>query len=105
MKPLRRRLQPAERHKLIIAAALTLAKRDGFGRLSRAGVAREAGVVPGLVAYHCGTLVQLKRAVMRAAIQQNALEVIAQGLAVGDRVALKAPPEVKANAAALLAAR
>jgi hypothetical protein len=48
-------------------------------------------------------MISFKRAIMRAAIQDSNLSVVAQGLAVCDKCASKAPPELKAAALNTLA--
>jgi hypothetical protein len=47
---------------------------------------------------------QLQKAVMRAAVARECLKVIAQGLAIQDKHALKAPPDIKTAAANAIAA-
>jgi hypothetical protein len=48
---------------------------------------------------------QLRRDIMRAAIRDSVLEIIAQGLVVKDSRALKAPDDLKKAAIQLLSER
>ena len=84
--------------KTILTTALELAQRDGFGNITRDGLAKHAGVGMGTVNLHYGTMPQLRRDVMRAAIRGQVLSVIAQGVAMGDKHALKAPAGLKRQA-------
>lgn len=86
-----------------MAAALKLARAGHYARLRREDIAREAGVSQGLVTLHLGTMVNLPRSIMRAAVRERCLVVIGQGLAAGDKQARKAPPDVREAAAARLA--
>lgn len=99
----RKRLQPKERRKQLIASAVRLAERIGYDRITRNGVAEEAGVSTGLVTHYFRTMKQLQRATMREAVTVGNLSVVAQGLVAGDPQALKAPAELKQAAASRLA--
>lgn len=95
----KKRLQPADRKQQILDAALRVAARPGgWGRLTREAVAKEAACAEGLPSVYFGTMVNFKRAIMRAAITGRNLPIIAQGIASGDRCALKAPPQLRAEA-------
>ena len=48
-------------------------------------------------------MTQLRRDIMRYAVREGLAEIVAQGLANGDDHAKKAPAELKATAATLLA--
>jgi len=98
-----KRLAPKERRNTILDAAIRCAQTGGFYNVTRADIAREAGVSEGLVTHYCGTMPQLRRAIMRAAIHRGVLPVIAQGLASGDPQAIKAPQDLKDRAAQAMA--
>lgn len=100
--PVVKRPGPEVRREEIMAAALALAKKVGFSGVTREGVAKQAGCSPRLMNYYYGSIIQLKRDLMRAAIAAKELKVIAQGLAVKDRVARRAPEELKQQAVAAL---
>lgn len=86
------------RRDAVLAAAINLATRDGFAHITRDGVAKQAGVGAGTVNLYYGTVPQLKRDVMRFAVRNEVLSVIAQGIAARDPQAMKAPDELKRRA-------
>lgn len=87
----------------ILDKAVELAEKVGFGSLSRDKIANALGCAPGTISHHFGTQPQFRRALMRHAIQTENLRVLAQGLAVKDTHALKAPENLKKQALASLA--
>lgn len=97
------RVNPSLRKNQILNVALALAVEIGYHKLTRDVVAEHAGVSVGLVTRYFGTMHQLRRDVMRRAIKDSVAEVVAQGLAYGNEYAKKAPAELKAKAATLLA--
>jgi len=92
------RLEPKERKALILTAAVTVARTKGFQHMTREAIAAMAGITPALVTHHYTTMTQMRRAVMRAAVQREVLSVIAYGLVTGDRYARKASPELRQKA-------
>lgn len=97
------RLKPTDRKTQILDAALAVAKKQGYAHVTRDAIAAEAGCAPGLVSHYLGTMVDTRRDIMRAAIRQRVLPIIAQGLAANDRHARKAPDDVKQAALASIA--
>lgn len=98
------RVIPLLRKDHILNVAIKLATRPGgYNALTRDGIAESAGVSMGLINNYFGTMVQLKRAVMRAAINRGIPEIIAQGIAINDKHAKKAPQDLKEQAAKLIA--
>lgn len=97
------RLKPTDRKTQILDAALAIASKQGYARVTREAIAAEAGCAPGLVSHYLGTMVQTRRDIMRAAIRNRVLPVIAQGLAANDPHAKKAPDELKQAALASIA--
>lgn len=82
----------------ILEVAYTMAQRDGFGTLTRDGVAAEAGVAMGSVNHHWVKMSALREAVMQRAVEEEQLELIAQGIALGDVTAKSAPLDVRTRA-------
>lgn len=98
----RTRMKPADRKAEILEAALVAARKCGFSKFRQIDIAAEANVSYGLVSTYFKTMTQMRRAVMRAAINRKDLAILAQGLGCGDPDARKAPAELKAKAAKLL---
>lgn len=86
----------------ILDTAYKMAQRDGFAAITRDGVAAEAGVAMGSVNHHYGTMQVLRDAVMLRAVEEEQLELIAQGIAMGDNVAKTAPLELRQRAISTL---
>ena len=99
------RLDPKERTETLLDAALRLAAADGWQALTRDGIAREAGVSYALVTQRLGTMEQIRRSVMRRAVQQRVVCVVAEGLSRGDRHAGAADDALRAECAALMGER
>lgn len=93
----------AERKAAILAAAIEEAKEQGYQWITRDAVAKRAGVGAGSVNVAFGVMVELKRAVLREAVASRIAEIVAQGLADGHPIAKDADPDLKREAAALLA--
>lgn len=84
----------------LLDSALALAAAEGWSNLTRDGIARVAGVSNGLVTQRLGTMDAIRRSVMRAAVKQRCVAVVAEGLALRDRQALRADGELRELAAA-----
>lgn len=97
-----KRLSKDDRKNDLLQTALDLSVKVGYTNVSRGALATEAGVSNALVTHYFGTMKQLKRAIMRSAIGRSIPEIVAQGLAIGDDNARKAPVELKARAATAL---
>lgn len=97
MKP-QIKLQARERKAQILSAALDLCENVSFARVTREQIAEKAGCPPTLITYHFGTMPSLRRDIMREAVRVECLPVIAQGLALRDAHALKAPEELRQRA-------
>lgn len=93
-----------ERNAKVLAAAIEEAKDVGFQWITREAVAMRAGVSVGGVNNAYGTMRDLKRAVLREAVAQEIVVIVAQGLADRHEIALSAPPALKEAAAAALTA-
>jgi AcrR family transcriptional regulator len=87
--------KPTHAHDTMMTAALVVAARDGYQNMTRQAVADQAGCSAALVSRYFGTMPQLRRSVMRAAVARGDKRVLAQGLAVGDPNAVKATGAAK----------
>src|SRR5579872_3501614 len=81
----------AARRRMVLDAALDLAREKGWRDFTQAEVAERAGIAKGSVTHAFATMNRLRGEVMRAAIERQVLPVLAQGLAAHDPVALSAP--------------
>ena len=93
-----RRLAPKDRKAEIMEAAIRAAVKHGFAAMRAKDIAEEAGCAFGLLFSYFGTMAQMRRAVMRAAIKQEVLCIIAEGVACRDSAACKAPKELQDRA-------
>lgn len=94
-----KRLDPIVRTAELLRVALEVAEARGWRLMTRECIAVAAGVSPALVSARLGTMAALRRSVMRAAVKQRVVPVVAEGLATGDDQARKAPDELKRLAA------
>ena len=95
---MRKRLEPDIRLAEILKAALVVATRGHYARMTRAQIAEQAGVAGSLVQHYLGTMPKLREAVMREAVERQCLAVIAQGLLAKDPHALCAPEALRRQA-------
>lgn len=86
----------------ILDAAMAEAQQHGYKHVTREAIAQRAACATGLVSYHLGTMVELRRALMSEAIRTRNARIIAQGLADGHSKARRAPDDLKAAAIALM---
>lgn len=98
----RLRLQPKDRKELLLAAALEVAVTHGYLFMTRDDIAAKAECSPTLVPRYLGTMIALRKVVMRKAIKDGNLAIIVQGLASKDPLCAKLPDDVKKAAAATL---
>jgi AcrR family transcriptional regulator len=98
-----KRLEPKERTAQILNAAIEVAKAKGYDSITRDDVAAKAKCSIGLISLRWTTMAALKRAVMREAVKNSVLPIIAQGIVARDSLALNAPTRLKKLAVATLA--
>ena len=91
-------VDPVMRRDQILNVAIELAKKSGYNNITRNDVADNAGVSMSLINRYFKTMPQLRRAVIRAAVANEVLEIIAQGLVNKDARARKASDELKSRA-------
>lgn len=82
----------------ILAGARRAAQKIGYQAVRRRHVAEAAGCSPALVSFYFGTMDNLRKEMMRDAVTRGDTAVVAQGLAAGDRIARRAPAELKQKA-------
>ena len=98
----RERKDPKTRKAAILGHAIGLAKEVGYSHITRDEVASRAGVAGGLVTFYFKSMDRLKREIMREAVRLAHFDIVLQGLAAKDIIALDAPSELKAKAAELI---
>jgi len=91
-------LAPIDRRALILKAGLELAQHTRYDRLSRAQIAKAAGVACGTVSHACGPMRAVHDGIMRLAIECEVVGVIADGLALRDPIAREASDDLKKQA-------
>ena len=89
------RMEPNDRRNQILDAAIVLSINIGYKCITRDAVAEVAGISSSLIANYFPRMVDLKKAVMEAAIEERKLEIIAQGLSISDPLALEISEELK----------
>lgn len=95
----KKRVQKDLRIDHILRIAVMLAEKKGYRNISREEIAITAEVTPSIVSFHFHSMDKLRMAVMRHALENENLKIIAQGLALQDPWALKAPIRLKKAAA------
>ena len=90
--------RPETRKDELLDTALSLARLVGYANVQRADLAERCACSTGTVSKYFGTMKQLKRAIISAAIAREDLTVIAQGIVAREAKALAARPELKRRA-------
>lgn len=91
-----------ERRAELLNAAIQLAETVGADKVTHAAVAAAVGVTHQLVVHYFGTVVALRRDIMRAAVKQRLVPIVARGIALRDSHALRADEGLRAECAAYL---
>ena len=93
-----KRLKPDVRKAEILAAAIIVAELKGYTSITRDDIAAAVGISGPGVLYHFKTMTQFRGALMRYAVKQKRLRVIAQGLVLQDPHACRASNELQRQA-------
>jgi len=91
-----------DRREMIVRAGLLAAQQVGYQNLTRRIVARRAETSSSLIQFHFNTMEELRSAIVRQAIEDENLQVVAQALGVLHDDAVAAPEAVKTKAIAYL---
>jgi len=94
----RTRMAPDTRRLQLIEAGLAVAEHVGFVGMTREQVAGAAEVSPALINQYFDGFEAFKSDVMRLAILQESLQVVAAGIVTGHPTALRADENVKRRA-------
>jgi DNA-binding transcriptional regulator YbjK len=98
------RMKPEARKADILEAAIKAAEKHGFADVRQKDIAEQAECGFGTVSLYFNTMTQMRRAIMRAAVERKNLKLIAQGLGIGHPEARKASDDIKKKALKLLSA-
>ena len=98
----RARANTLDRYTQVLNVALNLAKSTGYDKLTIGEVAKGSGVSRTIITNHLGNVDQLRDTVLLAAVRRGIPEIVAQGIANHDMVALSAPKKIKAEALSVL---
>ena len=93
-----KRLKPEVRKLEILEAMLPLAEKHGYEFVTRNMIGEALGITGNAVQYHFGAMGALRNEFMRFAVRNEILPIIAQGVARGEKRALRAPEELKVRA-------
>jgi AcrR family transcriptional regulator len=97
-----KRLDPTVRRAEILDAALRMSRLHGYREATRNDIAVAARCSEALVSSYWGTMIQLRRAVVRRAIEIGDLGLIAQAIVANDPHVSKAPRDLREAAVASL---
>jgi len=100
---MRIRKNPAARRKEIIKAAISLSKKIGYDKINRILLSKQMGVSEALISYYFWPFDKLKKEVMQEAIDQQILDIIAQGIINRDKTISNLEENVKQKALAHVA--
>ena len=92
------RMKPEARKEEILSAALIIASNSHYTKVTREQIATKAGVSGPAVQYHFKTMTQLRKELMRAAVKQECLPVVAQGYMAKDPFVLRASEDLRRRA-------
>lgn len=100
-----KRMTPEDRKEQIMHAAIIVAMTKGYSKMNRLMIVHQLNgeVTDGLVSRYFGRRTELRAAVLKEAIARENLTILAQGLALGDPVARKAPKALRDKAAEAVA--
>lgn len=95
MSNTRTRLDPKERKKLILSAAVAVMKKHGITETTRELVAEEADVATGTVSLYFNTMKQLRRAMVRHAMATEDGEALASVVSLKDYKKMMKPEHIQ----------
>lgn len=91
----RQRLAPKDRKAQLLEGAIAAAVKYGWMQFTRQQIADESGASAALVHHYLGGMPLVRKLVMQQAVKRSIPRIVATGLALGDKVALRAPDELK----------
>lgn len=94
------RLNPDKRYKQLLKSAVSVAETSGFNDMTHQAVAVHAGVCKATVFKYFQTIFKLREEVMKVAITEELLPIIAAGVVARNETALSASDNLKEKALA-----
>ncbi len=88
----------SDRRDEVLEVALALSIEGCYRNVTRQDIAERIGITPQAIQHHIGTMADLRRDIVRAAVRTVCLPVIAQAMAYKDPHVMKAPAELLAQA-------
>ena len=98
LNPQVRVAQAEIRREFLLKAGVKAAQEIGFNNLTRKIVAQHASVSPSLFQYYFKTIENFKNSLMRYAVENQILEIIAYGIATGHSEVSTLPKHLKLKA-------
>lgn len=86
---------PEIRKQQIVEAALQVALKVGYKKITRKEIAEKAGVSAGLITNYFTPMEILKNEVLILAVRKEIIEIIAQGVGVRDPITRNLPNKLK----------
>lgn len=93
-------LPPDARKKQLLDVARAQAEKSGYASLTRDGITGAAGVASGQLNRLFGTLDGLRTELMKQAVRDGHLRIVAQGIIGGHPIARRASRDLRARALA-----
>lgn len=100
-----KRLKHADRRVAILDAMIPLAMIHGYRNVTRDQVAHATGISGSAVQYHFGTVESLRVALLRYAVQNECLLIIAQAVVAGEPGVTEWPASLRRAALEFVARR
>lgn len=97
-----KRMTPELRKKFIVEQGLNLARQSHYLVFTRAELANQCQVSPGLINAYFGGIDELRAAVLELAIKRKTVEVVAQALALHSPMVKNIDDELKQKAIAYI---
>ena len=91
-----------ERKQELLDAAISLSKHMGYTHITRDGIAQRVGVSYGLVTHYFKSMDNLRKVIMKEAIRNAIVEIVAQGLVCKDPLTKNLKPKLMKKVIAYL---
>ena len=89
-----KRMKPDDRKEKILLAAMALSVDVGYKHVTRLTIAKKAQVHESLINHYFGTINELRRSIVKAAVDSENYDIIAQCIVMGDNTGVVIPQEL-----------